>query len=75
LQQGPLDGDQVLTPIITSGGALKGYNTVTFDSTLSTGFGDAKDTDGIAVPEPIIPVGGGFLLDNVYTTLTWQQSL
>ena len=73
--QGPLDGDQVYTPIITAGGALHGYNIVTFDSTLRTGFGDAGDIDGKAVPEPVIPVGAGFLLDNVYTTLTWTQSL
>jgi len=73
--QGPLDGDQIYTPNISSEGALHGYNIVTFDSTLSTGFGDAGDIDGVAVPEPVIPVGQGFLLDNVYTTLTWKQSL
>jgi len=75
LQQGPLDGDQVYVPKISANGVFQGYTISTFDSTLSTGFGDAQDVDGIAVPEPVIPVGGGFILYNAYTTLIWQQTL
>jgi hypothetical protein len=72
---GVLDSDQIYVPNINAQGAFRGYNVVTFDSTLSTGFGDAQDSDGIAVPEPIIPVGGGFIFFNVGSQFVWTQSL
>jgi hypothetical protein len=72
---GVLDGDQIYVPLINAQGAFQGYNIVTFDSTLSTGFGDARDTDGIAQPEPIIPVGGGFIFGNYGSSTIWTQSL
>jgi hypothetical protein len=71
---GVLDGDQVYVPIIATDGQFKGYTIYTFDSTLSTGFGDAQDVDGIAKPEPVISFGNGFLLFNAGTTLVWTQS-
>jgi hypothetical protein len=73
--QGPLDGDQVYVPNIAANGEFLGYTISTFDSTLSTGFGDAQDVDGKAVPEPVIPVGGGFIFGNYGTTVVWTQSL
>jgi hypothetical protein len=74
--QGPLDSDQIYLPKVSpTTGAFLGYTVVTFDSTLSTGFGDAQDIDGIAQPEPVISLGNGFIFNNVYATpTTWVQS-
>jgi hypothetical protein len=70
---GALDGDLVYTPNINAAGSFLGYNIVTFDSTLSTGFGDSSDSH--SVPEPQIPVGGGFIfLNTTPNTVQWTQS-
>jgi hypothetical protein len=76
---GPLDGNIVYVPNIAPGG-FTGYTEYVFDSLKSTGFGDKTDynspqADGTALPEPIIPVGGGFFMDNVNAVFTWAQSL
>jgi hypothetical protein len=71
---GMLDGDQVFVPLLSVNGVFQGYNIETFDSTLSTGFGDAQDVDGIAKPEPVIAVGGGFIFGNYGGTVVWSQS-
>jgi len=74
--QGPLDGDQIYTPVIRANGTFAGYSIVTFDSTLSTGFGDSADVDGIAKPEPTVQVGSGFIFFNAYgSPYVWTQSL
>jgi len=71
---GTLDGSIVLIPNIV-GGVVHGYNETVFDSTKSTGFTDAG-TGTQTLPEPIIPVGGGFLFSNqTGTDFTWIQSL
>jgi len=70
---GNLDGDYIEIPNFV-GGHVHGYTTITIDSTQSTGFADA--TDSTAVPEPQIPVAGGFLFNNANgTTINWIQSL
>jgi hypothetical protein len=76
---GPLDGNEVFVPIIGAGG-FTGYAGYTFDSLKSTGFGNLADApnsptaSGPALPEPQIPVGGGFIMDNVNGVFTWTQS-
>ena len=74
LGYGPLDGDQIYIPNIV-GGQFKGYKITTIDSTESTGYGDQYDTPNHAQPEPVIPVGGGFIFNNVNSTTVWVQSL
>jgi len=79
LGYGPLDGNIVYIPVVGAGG-FTGYTEYVFDSLKSTGFGDKNDTSspvagGTALPEPIIPVGGGFFMDNVNGVFTWNQSL
>ena len=71
---GALDGDYVYQPSINANGQFTGYYVSTFDSTLSTGFGDASDST--AVPEPIIPLGSGFFFNNANgTPVNWIQTL
>jgi hypothetical protein len=71
--QGILDGATIYIPKINATGAFLGYTIVTFDSTQSTGFGDSQDNN--AVPEPVIPVGTGFIFNNnTGNPLTWIQS-
>jgi hypothetical protein len=70
---GALDGNYILIPVI-SGGVQTGFSQVTFDSGFSTGFGDVSDS--FQVPEPVIPVGGGFFFGNQSVApYTWVQSL
>ncbi|MGA2787692.1 MAG: hypothetical protein ABSF60_09195 [Verrucomicrobiota bacterium] len=72
---GSLDGNLLEIPNINGSGAIKGYNTYTFDSTMPQGFGDANDLH--SVPEPVIPVGGGFFINNNQGggTFQWVQTL
>jgi hypothetical protein len=71
---GALDGTYLYLPIITAGGSFTGYNIVQFDSSQTTGFANA--TDSGAVAEPVIPVGGSFLLNNQSgAPITWVQSI
>ena len=70
---GVLDGSLILVPNIV-GGAVHGYVTVQFDSSRGTGF--ANFAGSAAVPEPIIPVGSGFLFSNQSgAPYNWIQSL
>jgi len=70
---GALDGDLLYVPNISTAGAFLGYDIITIDSSKSTGFADSADVN--AVPEPVIPVGGGFIFDNTYTSsVSWIQS-
>ena len=71
---GSLDGNILETPNIV-GGLVRGYTQVTFDSTMPQGFGDASDSH--SVPEPVIPVGGGFFINNNQGggTYQWVQTL
>jgi hypothetical protein len=67
---GALDGNAILQ-LVTQGGNPHGFNPSFFDSTQPSGFSDAG---GAQVPEPLIPVGGGFLFDNqVGPAVTWTQ--
>jgi hypothetical protein len=79
LGYGPLDGNIVYVPNIGAGG-FTSYTEYVFDSLKSTGFGDKTDTSspvagGTALPEPQIPVGTGFFMDNVNGVFIWDQSL
>jgi hypothetical protein len=56
---GPLDLQKILTPNINAAGTFIGFNVTTVDSYWPTGFGNAADNG--SAPEPIIPVGQGFL--------------
>jgi hypothetical protein len=70
---GALDGDLIYQPNIVNGN-FAGFTVTTFDSTLSTGFGDASDS--FAVPEPVIPLGSGFFFNNGNVqTVNWIQTL
>jgi hypothetical protein len=71
---GQLDGSLMYIPNIV-GGAVHGFTIYTCDSgQLPSGFGNGSDT--VEVPEPIIPVGGSFLLDNnTGSATTWVQAL
>ncbi len=71
---GALDGTQIYIPNIVSG-SVHGYTTVTIDSGMTTGFGNASDTAPVA--EPVIPVGTGFLYNNNagLGPVTWVQTL
>lgn len=69
---GSLDGSLINIPNI-SGGSVHGFTTITIDSTMSTGFADAADIN--PVPEPTIPVGSGFFLQNITSgSVNWVQS-
>jgi len=69
---GNLDGSSFYVPNIT-GGAVHGYTTYTVDSgQLPSGFGNGSDT--AEVPEPQIPVGTGFLLNNTTGATQWVQA-
>lgn len=70
---GDMDGSVVLIPNIVNG-AIKGYNQSVFNSGSPTGFKNAAGTAN--VPEPVIPVGGGFLFSNQSgNDYLWYQSL
>jgi len=72
---GALDGATVYIPNISgSPTAVHGYTAYTCDSgQLPSGFGNSSDT--IEVPEPVIPVGGGFVLNNnTGLPVQWIQS-
>jgi hypothetical protein len=80
---GPFDLQQILVPNINAAGNFIGFTVTTIDSYWPTGFGNSADS--AAAPEPVIPVGGGFLF--LYTAqpantsgatgqpLYWVQSL
>jgi len=69
---GVLDGALLYIPNISNGNFL-GYTIVTFDSGQPTGFGDAQDIN--SVPEPVIPVGTGFIVfNNTGTPYSWVQT-
>jgi len=69
---GPLDFSTLLIPNISAGGVFLGYNVITIDSDFSTGFANATDT--ASVPEPTIPVGTGFIVNDTTSVYTWIQS-
>jgi hypothetical protein len=71
---GVLDGASVYVPNISgSPAAVHGFTGYTCDSGQTSGFGNAGDTAG--VPEPIIPVGGGFVLNNnTGVAVQWVQA-
>jgi hypothetical protein len=71
---GTLDGSYFYVPNI-SGGSIHGYTIYTVDSGQTpSGFGNGADT--AEVPEPVIPVGTGFLLNNnTGSATTWVQAL
>jgi len=67
---GALDGNAVLQ-LVTQAGQPRGFAPSFFDSGQVSGF---SDSGGNPVPEPQIPVGGGFLFDNqVGPAVTWKQ--
>ena len=68
---GSMDGGYIYIPNIVSGG-LHGFNSYYIDSTLG-GTGIADFGDNVLVPEPVIPVGGGFFLQSV-APIQWIQS-
>ncbi len=64
----------VQTPVISAGGTITGFSTVTVDSDFPTGFADATDSFGVA--EPQIPVASGFFfVNNTGTPQKWVQKL
>jgi hypothetical protein len=70
---GNLDGSTLYIPNIV-GGSIHGYTAYTIDSGQTpSGFGNALDT--AEVPEPTIPVGTGFLLNNTTGATQWIQAL
>jgi len=73
---GPLDGASVSTLKVTGSGAAAGYRVALFDSLTddtTTGF---TDPNGVPVPEPQIPIGGGFFFVNGSSgTYNWTQIL
>jgi len=67
---GSLDGNAVMQ-LVTQGGNPKGFSPSYFDSGSGTGF---SDSGGNPIPEPQIPVGGGFLFDNLGgPSVSWKQ--
>jgi hypothetical protein len=66
LGYGPLDGDELY---FWNG---SGFQSVVFDSTMPTGFGDAADVN--PVPEPQLGVGQGFIFDDTNPALNFSQS-
>jgi hypothetical protein len=70
---GALDGDSIQIMVRTPTGLVKGFAINGFDSTSPTGFSDASANP---IPEPQIPVGGGFFFDNANAVSTsWTQIL
>ena len=70
---GILDGSTLQIPNINAAGQFLGYNVFTFDSGFPSGFGDASDAN--PAPEPQIPVGTGFIFNNLSgSTYNWIQS-
>ncbi|MDR3560741.1 MAG: hypothetical protein P4N59_04775, partial [Negativicutes bacterium] len=66
------DGCVVSVPHVVAG-SVTGFDVVMFDSTFPTGFADPGDN--FAVPEPVIPVGTGFFLNNTLGhSISWVQS-
>jgi hypothetical protein len=67
---GALDGNGIML-LVTAGGNPKGFSESYFDSSSGTGF---SDSGANSVAEPQIPVGGGFLFDNIAgPAVTWTQ--
>jgi len=70
---GSLDGSAIYIPNIVSG-AVHGFTQYTVDSGQTpSGFGNAADSAEVA--EPVIPVGGGFFIDNTAGAENWVQNL
>jgi hypothetical protein len=70
---GDLDGSIVYIPNIGVDGQVHGYNQVAYSSGSPSGFVNAATA--AVVPEPQIPVGGGFLFNNQSGgTWNWIQS-
>ena len=77
---GPLDGCSINTPNFNSAGSVVGYTQYYFDANPAdypagqfTGF---TDVSGNPLPEPVIPVGGGFFFNNqTGANVVWTQSL
>jgi hypothetical protein len=54
-------------------GRILGFTTYTVDNAMSTGFSDSFDNN--PVPEPVIPVGSGFFINNnTGSAVNWIQS-
>jgi hypothetical protein len=71
---GVLDGTLIYIPNINGSGTFLGYTIRTIDSSFSTGFADFGDS--VQEPEPIIPVGTGFIFfNNLGANYNWVQSL
>ena len=71
---GDEDGDIVLVPNINASGVVHGYTQSVFSSASPTGFKNGAGTAN--VPEPTIPVGGGFLFSNQSgSDYLWTQGL
>jgi hypothetical protein len=71
-KDGSLDGCLIYVPNVV-GGQVHGFTTITIDSGQPTGFGNGSDSAPVA--EPVIPVGGGFFLNNTAGAENWVQSL
>jgi len=71
---GALDGSTIFVPNITgSPAAVHGYSIYTVDSGQPSGFGNATDSAG--VPEPVLPVGAGIIINNnTGSAANWIQS-
>jgi hypothetical protein len=71
---GNLNGAYIYVPNIV-GGNVHGYTISTFDNGFPSGFGDAADLN--PAPEPNIPVGSGFIIDNNagLGAVNWVQGL
>jgi len=74
---GPLDGSSIELLKVNGSGAAVGYTVAEFDSETSdttTGF---TNPGGAPIPEPQIPIGGGFFFVNQSPVgaYTWTQIL
>ncbi|HEY5503881.1 MAG TPA: hypothetical protein VIK28_01890 [Sedimentisphaerales bacterium] len=71
---GALDGTYIYMPNIVSG-TVHGYNIITIDSGMPSGYANAADL--ASVPEPQFPISGGFLYNNNVGggTIQWVQIL
>ena len=72
---GALDGATIFIPNITGTPAgVHGYAIYTVDSGQPSGFGNATDSAG--VPEPVLGVGAGIIINNnTGTPANWIQAL